>query len=155
MDIKFKSNKAVVNILHDSAPLKKLSSKVKQLEQLNQAVLSNLGPDLAQNCRVANLRNGILILATASPEWNHKLKFLKADLLESLRSKPCGYGLTSITIKTVPELAYSQFTIQKSLPNPKLLSSKNVQLINSLAESVSSPKLARALRKLGKHEENK
>ncbi len=83
-------------ILTQSSLLKDMTQKASKLVKLNQAVLKKLDPKLAPHCRVTNLRDGILILATHSPAFGHMLRFSEIELLSALRQEPEWCGLSSI-----------------------------------------------------------
>lgn len=87
------------HLLQTAPNLHKLLSKLEQLQQLNGIVAANLEPALATQCRVANLRDGILILSTTSPAWKHKLRFATIDLLSALRAHPQWSSLKSIEVR--------------------------------------------------------
>lgn len=90
--------------------MKNILIKLEQLEQIKKIIPKFLPKMLANNCIVANIRDGILTLVTNSPVWKHQLNFLKMDLLEQFRkSCPLLAGLSSIEIK----IDYLQEDLQK------------------------------------------
>jgi hypothetical protein len=138
----------LTNILQSSSLLSDYVSKVKTLEKLTQIVRQYLEPELAKNCIVANLSNNILILATTSAAWNHKLRFLTPDLINKLRNLPQYYGLASIEI--IQQQPIEKAIFKTKLLNPIFLSSENAKQIISVAEQISNKKLAGALMKIAK-----
>jgi hypothetical protein len=135
------------SLLQSSAEMQNFLGKVDALAQLNTLIASKLEPSLASNCRVANLRDGILILATTSPAWNHKLRFYSVDLLSELRSDPRWSGLKSIEIR----VDYLPNTESASAPGSKRgisISKENAELLSQLAETIANPKLAQALKRV-------
>ena len=86
-------------LLQNSSVISDFCFKLEQLQQLQKIISNLLPPTIANHCTVANLREGVLVLATKSPAWKHQLNFLKIDLLEQLRnSSPIWSGIASIVI---------------------------------------------------------
>lgn len=149
MEHKFK--RSLADLLQISPTLSALTSRVRDLEKINQIILQKLEPEVAQNCQVANLRNGILYLATTSPAWHHQLRFLTSDLLSQLRTEPDWMGLKSIEIQVQqPSTPYVPLEQQPS--KPQRLSKENAELLSEAAASLSNDKLSDALLKLAKHQ---
>lgn len=135
------------SLLQTSADLQKFTTKLSQLEQLSNFIANYLEPTLASQCKVANLRDGSLILTTTSPAWNHKLRFVSLELLSALRKNPLWSGLKSIEVRVdyLPAMEHDNITdLKKSL----CMSPQNAKLIQELAHSISCPTLANALKKL-------
>lgn len=90
------------SLLQSAPNLNKLLAKLAQLEQLNRFIAKYFEatePNLGKQCRVANLREGILILSTTGPAWKHKLRFATSDLLSALRANPQWSSLKSIEVR--------------------------------------------------------
>jgi len=141
--------KSFTNLLNYAPELASFVSKVQALEKINQDVISKLDPNLANHCRVANLRDGILILNTTSPVWRHKLRFASLDLLSALRTDPRWSGLKAIEIK----VDYPPSSENTSTPKSKRalsLSATSAKFMQHIAETIASPSLAQALKKLAK-----
>lgn len=93
---------SMVEILTISPILSQIVHKVDQLAKLNRIVHQKCDPELAKHCRVANYRDGILVLTTNSPAMGHLLRFAKSTLLTELRSLPEWCHLKSIKIHVRP-----------------------------------------------------
>lgn len=93
---------SLTNILTTSPILSQIVRKVDQLAQLNRIVHQKLDPALAKHCRVANYRDGILILTTHSSTTGHLLRFAKSELLSTLRAMPEWCHLKAIKIHVRP-----------------------------------------------------
>ncbi|HSX20088.1 MAG TPA: DciA family protein [Gammaproteobacteria bacterium] len=139
--------KTFSNLLHNVPDLNKFVTKLEQLEQISHFVAAHLEPDLASQCRVANLRDGALILSTTSPAWNHKLRFIALDLLSALRTQPCWSGLKSIEVR-VDYLPNYENNTTTNLQKPHSLSQYNAKLIQETANGVTCGKLSQALKRL-------
>lgn len=169
----------LVDILARSPKLAQIVNKVDQLAKLNSSILKKLDPDLSRYCRVANCRDGILILTTDNPSAGHLLRFAKMDLLDNLRQDPAFCHLKSIQTlvrpvepkfkatesasRTKPRLndklgqnkgktmekEGSQGKLESTHPFSPKISSENCNTINNLASKLSSSNLKQALLKLG------
>ncbi len=134
--------------LFNSAPdLSKFVTKLEQIEQISQLVTSHLEPALGSQCRVANLREGTLIISTTSPAWHHQLRFQSLDLLSQLRARPEWCGLKSIEVR-VDYLPVHEHNTKTNLKKPLTMSSNNAKLLEDTANSVTCPKLAKSLQRL-------
>lgn len=151
--MQYKNHQSLTNLLNSTPELQKLVSKLEHLEQMHHVITSKLDPDLASQCRVANLRDGTLILATTSPAWNHKLRFSALDLLSTLRSDHRWSGLKSIDIR-VDYLSQVKTASPTNSKRLKPLSSQASQALTSLAQSISNEKLANSLNKLARRSKN-
>lgn len=67
------------------ASLGGLLRRASLLAQLDNALAGSLHPDLANHMRVANVRDGRLILLAPSAAWATRLRMQAAQLLEVLR----------------------------------------------------------------------
>jgi hypothetical protein len=143
---------SLANLLTTSPILREIVYKVEQLAKLNQLVLKKLDPTLARHCRVANFRNGILVLTTTSPIWGHQLRFAKTDILSTLRADPEWIGLKSIEAQVRPDTNSVADIKKNTLPVPKL-SKVAAQFVELTAIEVTSPTLKKALLKLSKRAE--
>lgn len=123
------------NVIQNSSDLGKLQKNAEKIAQLTKTIASKLDPELAKNCKVANLRQGFLILTTTSPAWKHKLRFLSVDLLESLRTDPRWAGLTGIEVI----IDYPPEPVQVSSDEPlkpKPLSAENAQILKDIKDKL-------------------
>jgi hypothetical protein len=152
--MQYKTHKSFTGLLRSNSLLHNFIARVEDLEAINKLIVSKLEPSLASNCRVANLRDGILILATTSPAWNHKLRFYSLDLLTELRSDPRWSGLKSIEIR-VDYLPNTESASPAKLKDKISMSQASGQLLRQLAESVKHPRLANMLQKLGSRGKSK
>ena len=145
---------SINSLLQNSPIIAQLYNKLNQLEQLNKFISHFLPPMLAKNCRASNIRDGILILTTTSPVWNHQINFLKIDLLTQLRkNNPEWASLSSILVKTEYLAECLTNTEHKTLKTIKnfTVSKENIKAINNIADNqISHQPLASALKQLAK-----
>lgn len=142
--MKCKTNQSITSLLQNVPDLQKFVGRIEQLKQISEIISSKLEPSLADNCHVANLRDGTLILATTSPVWNHKLRFSALDLLSALRSDPRWSGLKSIEVR-VDYSATSENTSVINPNKPREISASGARSLLQAAESINNPQLALAL----------
>ncbi len=137
----------VVEIFTHSPRLGLIVNKVEQLSKLNRLVHEKLDCNLAKYCRVANVRDGILILTTSSPATGHLLRFAISDLLTALRAEPEWCHLKSIKTQVHPLQPGTNTAAKPSYP-PVTLSCSNREMVASIAQTIDNPSLQQALHRL-------
>lgn len=138
-----------IEIMARSPVLQDFVSKSEKLTQLNRLVLKKLDPTLATQCRVTAFKNNILSITAVSPAFGHKLHFLSADLLSTLRQDPALMALKAIETKVQPDPPTSLDLNESALPRPRL-NAKAAQCLQSIAQASASPKLKQSLLRLSK-----
>lgn len=125
-----------------------IRTKANLLFSLNQEVHRIL-PQSKNICRVANYRNGILVLECASAAWVTRLNYDRQYLLSSLRQTQLS-ALTTIEIKVNPELAAA--TREQHKPIAATGASLSTQAAAGLINlaSFTPEKIATRLRKIAK-----
>lgn len=94
--------------------LQNMQQRATALLRLNRAVKGILPVQLHPWCRVANFRQGILVLETANASWLMRLRYEQSTLLSALRAQILP-SLTSIDIRINPSLAsIGQESVQES-----------------------------------------
>lgn len=84
--------------------LQSIQQRAIMLNKLNRAVQGVLPAQLHPWCRVANFRQGILVLETANASWMMRLRYEQSSLLSALRAQILP-SLTAIDIRINPSLA--------------------------------------------------
>lgn len=97
-----KKRKPSKQVLAFNQNLKSLVNKVNFLNQLNQRLQTLLDAPLAKHCKVANVRQNILILYVDSAAWGMKLRYFIPQLLEALRNDNTLAYISSIEYKIRP-----------------------------------------------------
>jgi hypothetical protein len=117
--------------------------RARKLARLEQAVLQLLPAELAAHCKVLNLKNETLVLATPSPVWAARLRFAAPTLLTQLK---CRHSLDAraIDLQIQPETVENQPV--KRLPMQ--ISMNSATLLAQTARSVNYPPLQEALLRL-------
>lgn len=80
-----KTHKSVTEILSNSSQLRGIIAKAKQLEILNDTLVSLLPDNLKRQCYITNLEKNQLVIATESAVWATTLRYEIPNLLEGLR----------------------------------------------------------------------
>ncbi|NNM60098.1 MAG: DUF721 domain-containing protein [Legionellales bacterium] len=133
---------------HENNALSVLINKVGKIAELDKAVKNNLSSPLCDHCRVANLRQGRLILQADSPVWGSKLRFESSSLLSKLRQEPLFAGLVGIDFFVAPFSPSFNASVARPKIEPHInpLSAKNRQLLRETADKITDPKLQAVLR---------
>lgn len=139
---------SMVEILTISPILSQIVNKVEQLAKLNRIVHQKCDPELRKHCRVANYRDGILILTTPSSAIGHLLRFSKSELLTTLRSLPEWCHLKSIKIHVRPNPPGLEITPEPPTQNLRRLSPPVVQALQETALGIDFQALQQALLRL-------
>jgi len=130
----------------NSGKLAKIQQKAGQLQVINQFLTSELIPGSDEYCRVANLRQGVLIIEVASGVWKTRLLQLSNSILEHMREH-VSPSLYSIELNVNPALFNERTEAPK--PNPRKISHDTAQHLMSVAE-IAPPELAATLYRLAK-----
>jgi hypothetical protein len=147
---KLAPEKTLANILqHDpESVLAFIQSKVLQLTKLNQIWQSEISGDLAQQSRVANFRDGYLIIECASAAWATRLHYILPDITQKLLKHPDLRNLTHIEWSIQP-LFHTPNTQLSQLP--PLLSPASAELLKNAANNIQVKPLQEALLRIAKH----
>ncbi|OMQ22309.1 DUF721 domain-containing protein [Serratia oryzae] len=103
------SRPQLLDVLFDDAlttekgPLHNVQQRALALLKLNRAVRGLLPAQLHPWCRVANFRQGVLVLETANASWMMRLRYEQPSLLSALRAQILP-SLLSIDIRINPAL---------------------------------------------------
>lgn len=103
------SRPQLLDVLFDDAltaeqgPLHNVQQRAVALLKLNRAVRGLLPAQLHPWCRVANFRQGVLVLETANASWMMRLRYEQPSLLSALRAQILP-SLSSIDIRINPAL---------------------------------------------------
>lgn len=146
--------KPVSTIFESSSSLSKLKTRMLELEELNQLLDKILPQELKNHCHVANLREGNLILATPSPTWYHKLRFVKPELLSEARKIPKFSGIKSIDIITQPEEIVEDPKTEVESNPMSPVSQDTAEGIKTAAKNIKHESLSKILQKIATHTNN-
>ncbi|PLR41024.1 DUF721 domain-containing protein [Chimaeribacter californicus] len=152
------SRPQLLDVLFDDAsaggksPLQSVQQRATALLKLNRAVKGLLPVQLHPWCRVANYRQGILVLETANASWMMRLRYEQSNLLSALRAQILP-SLSAIDIRINPSLmAKAEAPAQKSQNEEtrevyRQLSPQSADALRGVADR-SPEKLKKALERL-------
>lgn len=135
--------------------LQTIQQRAVALLRLNRAIRGILPAPMHPWCRVANFRQGILVIETANASWLMRLRYEQPALLSALRAQILP-SLTSIDIRINPSLAGKQAEIAQensTQANPgqyvvdRRLSEQSADTLREVAKR-SPEKLRKAIERL-------
>lgn len=136
----------------EKSNIQSLIDKVQKIATLDEIVKSELSSPLREHCRIANLRQGKLIIQADSPVWGSKLRFELTTLLSNLRKQPRFASLAGIDFFVAPFPTISTKESEPSHKKTSNISSKHRQLLRETADKVSDPKLKAVLKAIAEKE---
>ncbi|MDF7670546.1 DciA family protein [Orbaceae bacterium ESL0721] len=140
----------LVSILDHADGLSQIHKQTIALAKLTRMVKTLLPSPLNEHCRVANYRQGLLILEVSSASWLSRLKYEQSDLILGIRQKLLP-ALSSIQYKINPDLTHKP--VVNKQPTESLSSKMTLQsafYLHMLAEHAPE-KLKKQLIKLANH----
>lgn len=142
------NSSSITSLLADQASaLCQLSNRARYLATLDRTVRALLPAAIVDHCRVANLRDNVLVLQAEGTVWATKLRYQLPQILTDLRRLPDLKGLDSIRIRIAPAQ-----TAQNPSPLARPhLSEHSAELLQQAADATPDPELAAALRRVARH----
>lgn len=142
--------KTPVNILQQDPEsiLAFIQNKVQELTKLNQIWQVEIPAELSEHTRVANFRDGYLIIECDSAAWATRLRYILPDITQKLLKHPNFRDLTHIEWNIQP-LFHAQNTQLSQLP--PTLSSASAELLKNAADAISVKSLQEALLRIAQH----
>ncbi|MFQ5488044.1 MAG: DUF721 domain-containing protein [Gammaproteobacteria bacterium] len=138
-------------LLHDhGGAFGRLRERCEQLKQLDRLVRKHLPEALREHCRVANLRDGELVLQTESPAWSAMLRYQLPSLLKRLQAVDGIPPLHHIRLTVMPASGAVQLRRQQPVM-PLRMAPATALLIATLAESLEDAALRASLLRLARH----
>lgn len=122
-----------------SGSLQQIQQRAMALNKLNKAVRALLPSQLHPWVRVANYRQGILVLEVANASWMMRLRYEQPALLSALRAQIIP-SLTAIDISINPSLAGKAARVEQENRTPGSSGQKNMgcQLSSDSAAALRS-----------------
>ena len=96
-------------LLHQSGKLPDIAEKAELLLYLDQHVKQIVAGPVAEQLKVANFRQGVLVIETTSAAWAARINFQKPKLLAQLQAETLTI-LTAIEVKVNP-VSYTHLTL--------------------------------------------
>lgn len=130
-----------------SGGLSRLADHAAYLQRVTLALKRHLGEPLAAHCRVANVRDGVLILQADSPVWAAKLRFLAPAVLRHLAHEFHWREVGGTRVRVRP-----RDRVRHSVSRgPRRLSAATAKLLKAVGEETDSAELRDALLRLSRH----
>ncbi|WP_034945810.1 DUF721 domain-containing protein [Erwinia oleae] len=145
----------LIEATEGQSTLQAIQQRALALNKLNRAVRGMLPAQLHPWCRVANFRQGILVLETANASWMMRLRYEQSSLLSALRTQILP-SLTSIDIRINPSLAgkghesvqeSSNQSEKETKTSGRRLSAESAEILRGVAEQ-SPEKLRKVIERL-------
>ena len=145
--------KVLNSLLLQEALLSKIQERIVALNQLTKVIDELLPSSLNKQYRVANYRQGVLVLEVSSASWLTRLRYEQSKLLSGIR-KQILPSLSSIQYKINPDICSQHSKMindtSKSVTITRALSFQSATYLSALAESAPD-KLKKQLIKLANH----
>lgn len=143
--------KTIVGIFHQDpeSVLGFIQKKVTQLTKLNQLWHVSIAADIAEHSRVANYRDGCLIIELDSAAWATRLRYILPEITPKLLIHPDLQDLSDIEWYIQPHF-YSA-AIQRNKVSP-VLSNASAQLLKNAAGNIKVKSLQEALLRVSENE---
>lgn len=132
-----------------TAVLPGLSQKITQLQRFNILWQKYIDIKLAKYSRVANWRDGRLIIEIDNASWATHIRYALPELLIKLKTEPELADLRYIEWYIQPVKINASVSMRRK--PPALLSAENSQLMLEAAKHMPHEKLKRALLALAVH----
>ncbi len=127
--------------------LKNVLDKAYQLMAINRSFIQLLPENIAQHCRVMNLKKKTLLIEADNASIATQLRYCAPELLQKMQAKPLFAEIQTLKYCVRPKVS----TIEKKTPPPtKPISEDTNQLIEQTAQSIPHPELKAALLRLAK-----
>lgn len=136
----FSSKKADNFLETDNRDLQFVFTKLKQLELLNQKVVSYLDDNIAKYCQVANVAEKRLILIVANGSIATQIRFQSLDLLRKFKQDAMLRHIQDIQCKVRPAQA-GPLTSYRKLKNMPALSNETAEIVRDIAETIEDSAL--------------
>lgn len=145
------SEPQLLNNLFKANSLLSIQERGYALSVLNNLLTKLLPESLAQQCRVANYRQSILVIEVSSASWLTRLRYEQEELRSRLRKNGLT-GLSSFQFKVNPELIQNKYILHSNSHDlfKRQMTPQSAEILLTLANN-SSPKLKNSLTKLADH----
>ncbi len=135
-------------LLNDKgSPCKQLREKASELEKLNQKLAVFLPSPLNKHCRVANLRQDVVVLNVNSAAWSARIRFMTPAILSYLRDKCSLPYLKSVRIRVSMPDAKNAVRDNR----PASISKRSAAGLKQCADALSDDGLREVMRRLANH----
>ncbi len=141
------------DILKNSqGPLATLYRRAKKISEIDSALQKHLPKNIAKHCHAANLHRNRLFISVSHANAAMQLRYLKSDLLSSLRQEPQFCQLTGIDFRIETPIKIKRINKKQKLSLPTARLSRQVcNHAQSLISVETSKPFKKALTRLLHH----
>ena len=140
--------KSVRDVLHGGGSvLENLTTESARREALDALLDDFLDTPFRDHVQVASARHGTLVLCADSPAWGHRIRYLAPSILEYFQARGVS-GVETVTISVQHESGSPPPSTPRSAPG---LSPASARALESAADHLDNPDLARRLRAIARH----
>lgn len=136
------SPRPVLNVAASDVKLGRILRKAQRLKALETQIARLLPPALAGQVRVADLRDGILVLGAPSPAAAAHLRYAGADILKGL-PQDFRSDVRKVSVRVVPPVSLAAPAIPGTPP-----SRPSPEALERAARTVSDPDLRATLERM-------
>lgn len=150
--MRYNEPEILTSIFTKTSSLSQIQERINALSKLTYAVNELLPSPLKQQCRIANYRQGVLVIQVSSASWLTRLKYEQSNLLSTLRQKLLP-SLSSIQYQIDPNMTVKvsqQVDSVKNVPILGVMTPESAMCLYALAESAPDS-LKKQLIKLANH----
>lgn len=122
---------------------------MQQLTKLNRIWQAEISGDLAEHTRVANFRDGYLIVECDSAAWATRLRYTLPDITQKLLKHSDLRDLTHIEWNIQPQFHAPNTQLSQL---PPVLSHASAALLKNAADNIQVKPLQEALLRIAQHE---
>lgn len=120
-----------------------MTSQAARLAELSERVTACLPPRLAAHVRLANIRDGCLVLQADSSAWATQVRYKAPEILAALGGEPEFAGVRSIRVRNAPRDYEPPAATRRAT-----LSASSAASIDAQADTITDPALRAALHRL-------
>ncbi|MFQ1016362.1 DUF721 domain-containing protein [Gilliamella sp. Occ3-1] len=151
--MRYNEPQMLTSILAQNFSLSKIQDRTNALNSLAKVVNDLLQSPMNQQCRVANYRQGVMILEVSTASWLTRLKYEQSNLISEIR-KNILPSLSSIQYQINPDISvrwsHNNYQSDKSSLVSSVITQKSAMFLYALAENAPD-KLKKQLIKLANH----
>ncbi|MCO6548796.1 MAG: DUF721 domain-containing protein [Gilliamella sp.] len=151
--MRYNEPQMLTSILAQNFSLSKIQDRTNALNSLAKVVNDLLPSPMNQQCRVANYRQGVIILEVSTAGWLTRLKYEQSNLISEIR-KNILPSLSSIQYQINPDISvrwsHNNYQSDKSSLVSSVITQKSAMFLYALAENAPD-KLKKQLIKLANH----
>ncbi|WP_394202881.1 DUF721 domain-containing protein [Shewanella waksmanii] len=129
-------------LLHQQGTLPSIAEKAELLLHLDNYVKQTVTGPVTEQLKVANLRQGILVIETTTAAWAARINFQKAKILQQLQAETLPM-LSAIEVKVNPGLKMYETNVKPTHNQITETAASHIEALAEHAEGSLAIKLKR------------